>query len=85
MAACCYPPNFLEALLGVSKYLEEAAANESVSKRDVCEAMELRLSLLIGKAVAAPLGGSFSIYNREADEEKLTQRPALPPRGAAAS
>jgi hypothetical protein len=73
MATCCYPPNFLEALLAASKYLDEAATNEAVSKQDVCDGMEMRLSLLIGKAVAAPLGGSFSIFHREEEEPQQTQ------------
>lgn len=61
----CYPPNFLDALLEASNFLESASKDEAITKEELCHSMERRLSLLIGKAVAAPTGGSFSIFNRE--------------------
>ena len=61
----CYPPNFIESLLEASNFLESAANNEAITKVELVKSMETRLSLLIAKAVAAPTGGSFSIFNRD--------------------
>jgi len=61
----CYPPNFLDALLEASNFLEAASKDEMTTKEELCKSMERRLSLLIAKAVAAPTGGSFSVFNRD--------------------
>lgn len=61
----CYPPNFLDALLEASNFLEAASKDESMPKEEICKSMERRLSVLIAKAVAAPTGGSFTIFNRD--------------------
>jgi hypothetical protein len=61
----CYPPNFLDALLEASNFLEAASKDEMITKEELCKSMERRLSLLIAKAVAAPTGGSFSVFNRD--------------------
>lgn len=59
-----YPPNFLQALLETSNYLESCRSNDGISKEELIHSMENRISLLIGKAVSAPTGASFSIFNR---------------------
>lgn len=61
----CYPPSFLKALLEASNFVESASLNEDITKAELCKSLEARLSVLIAKAVAAPTGESFSIYNRE--------------------
>jgi len=66
----CYPPNFLDALLEASNFLESASRDEAIPKEELCKSMERRLSLLIAKAVAAPTGGSFTIFNREASPRR---------------
>ena len=71
----CYPPNFLEMLLEASNFLEGAAANEAITKEELCKSMEMRLSLLIGKAIASPTGGSFRVFNRDTTK---TSAPAPP-------
>jgi len=63
----CYPPNFIDALLEASNFLESASKDEAIPKEELCKSMERRLSLLIAKAVAAPTGGSFRIFNRDQD------------------
>lgn len=64
MSSPAYPPNFLQALLEASNFLEACKTNE-LSREELISSMENRLSLLIGKAVSAPMGASFSIFNKE--------------------
>ena len=59
-----YPPTFLESLLKTTTFLDAAARNEAIDKAELCMSMELRLSFLVAKLVAAPTGESFSIFNR---------------------
>lgn len=60
-----YPPNFLQSLLEFSNFVEASKCREDVTKEELIKSVEMRLSNLIGKAVSAPTGGSFSIFNRE--------------------
>ena len=64
MSSPAYPPNFLQALLETSNFLESCKESD-ISKEDLIGSMENRISLLVGKAVAAPTGGSFSIFNKD--------------------
>lgn len=67
MSSITYPPNFLGALLETSNYLDAAAKNQEISKEEICKSMESRISLLLGKMIAAPTGGSFTVFNRGDD------------------
>jgi hypothetical protein len=58
-----YPPTFLDALLEATNFLNRASTDESMTKADLCASMETRLSLLVGKMVAAPTGASFVVFN----------------------
>lgn len=64
MSSPSYPPNFLQALLETSNFLESSKVS-GISKEELIKSMENRISLLIGKAVSAPTGGSFSIFNKD--------------------
>jgi hypothetical protein len=64
MSAPTYPPNFLQALLEASNFLDSCKSSD-ISKEELIKSMESRISLLIGKSVSAPMGGSFSIFNKE--------------------
>ena len=64
MSAPTYPPNFLQALLEASNFLDSCKSSD-ISKEELIKSMESRISLLIGKSVLAPMGGSFSIFNKE--------------------
>ncbi len=64
MSSPAYPPNFLQALLEASNFLDSCRATD-IPKEEVINSMENRLSLLIGKAVASPTGASFSIFNKD--------------------
>jgi hypothetical protein len=67
MSSITYPPNFLGALLETSNYLDSASKNSEISKEDLCKSMESRISILLGKMVAAPTGDSFAVFNRGDD------------------
>jgi hypothetical protein len=64
MSCPAYPPNFLQTLLEFSNFVE-ASKSSGISKEELISSVEMRLSNLIGKAVSAPTGGSFSVFNRE--------------------
>jgi hypothetical protein len=57
-----YPPTFLDALIEATNFLDRASQDESMTKADICASMETRLSLLVGKMVAAPTGASFAVF-----------------------
>ena len=67
MSSPVYPPNFLQTLLEFSNFVEASKTNDT-SKEEFIASVEMRLSNLIGKAVCAPTGGSFSIFNRDSME-----------------
>ena len=60
-----YPKNFIQALLETSNFIESASIDEAITKEELIKSMENRISLLIAKAVTAPTGGSFSIFNSD--------------------
>ncbi len=64
MSSPAYPPNFLQALLEASNFLDSCKSSD-ISKEELIKSMENRTSLLIGKCVSAPMGGSFSIFNKD--------------------
>jgi hypothetical protein len=68
MSSPAYPPNFLQALLEASNFIESCKSSD-ISKEELIKSMENRISLLIGKSVSAPMGGSFSIFNKDTDPE----------------
>ena len=55
----------LDMLLETSKFLKSASANPGMDKEELCKSMENRISVLIARMVSAPMGGSFSIFNKE--------------------
>ena len=65
MSSPAYPPNFLQALLEASNFLETSKVSD-ISKDELIKSMENRLSLLIGKSISAPTGASFSVFNKDA-------------------
>jgi hypothetical protein len=65
MSSPAYPPNFLQALLEFSNFIDACKTNESVTKEELIKSAEMRVSHLIGKTVAAPTGGAFSVFNRD--------------------
>ena len=70
MSCPTYPPNFLQTLLEFSNFVEASKSND-ISKEELIKSIEMRLSNLVGKAVSAPTGGSFSIFNREESRDAV--------------
>jgi hypothetical protein len=64
MTSPAYPPNFFQALIEASNFLESCKSSD-IPKEELIKSMENRLSLLIGKCVSAPMGGTFSIFNKD--------------------
>jgi len=56
---------FLDMLLDTTSFLKSASSNSAIDKEELCKSMENRLSNMIARMVSSPMGGSFSIFNRE--------------------
>jgi len=56
------PTTFMEVLLSASRYLEDAKGNEGLTKQDVIDSMENRVSIMIGKLASVPTTTSFCIF-----------------------
>lgn len=56
------PTTFMEVLLDASRVLEEARHNEAVTKQDLIDSMEGRVSIMIGKLASTPTTTSFCIF-----------------------
>ena len=57
----------IEVLVETSNMLEKYRDDKSVSKDDVLDSMEERLSVIIGKLVALPTSTSFALFRTNAD------------------
>jgi hypothetical protein len=62
---------FLDMLLDASNFLRSASLSPDMSKEELCKSIENRLSAMIARMVSSPMGGSFSIFNRESHNEAL--------------
>jgi hypothetical protein len=62
-----YPPTFFQSLLETTAYLRSAKGDDSIDKLKLCESMENRLSVLIGKVVTASTGESFRVFQAAAE------------------
>jgi hypothetical protein len=65
MATPNYPPNLLQALLEATAFLKSAEGDESITKEGLCKSMTYRLAMIISKAVTAPTGETFSVFQGE--------------------
>jgi hypothetical protein len=61
MSSPAYPPNFLQALLETSRFLESCKTSD-IAKDELISSMESRISLLIGKSISTPMSGSFTVF-----------------------
>ena len=64
----------LEMLIETSKFLKSASADTGMDKEEICKSMENRISVLIARMVSSPMGGSFSVFNRE-NEDTSEDKP----------
>jgi uncharacterized membrane protein len=56
---------FLAMLLETSGFLEHASKDAQMTKEELIMSVENRVSIMISKAVVAPMGSSFSIFEEE--------------------
>ena len=57
-----YPKNFFDALREATEYVESARHNDGMSKCDALDGVEMRLSFLLEKVLAAPTATSYSVF-----------------------
>lgn len=62
------PLNFFESLRSCVAYLERCRADPGMTKDDVLDGIEERVSVMMGKALAAPTATSFCVFRL--DEEQ---------------
>lgn len=70
MAAAPYyatPQTFLEIIKDACDMLEKSKDDVSVTKKDVIDSMEDRLSFIMGKLIAVPTHTSFALFRSNAD------------------
>jgi hypothetical protein len=63
MSAYAQPSTFMEVLLDTTNMLEKYKHDTLVTKEDLVESMESRLSLIMGKFIAMPINTSFSLFH----------------------
>jgi hypothetical protein len=56
------PRTFMESLLECSRFIDKARADGSISKNDVLDSMETRLSFLVGKMASSPTCMPFRVF-----------------------
>ena len=64
---------FLEMLLEATNFLKSSSSDPGIDKDELRKSMENRLSGMIARMVSSPMGGSFSIFNREIPADNASQ------------
>lgn len=57
-----YPKTFFDALREAAEFAESARHNEAVTKQDAIDGVEMRLSFMLKKLLAAPTATSYSVF-----------------------
>ena len=60
-----YPKTFFDALQESIRFVEESRLNEGMSKADVLDSVEKRLSFMMAKLLAAPTSTSFCVFRKD--------------------
>jgi hypothetical protein len=56
------PRTFMESLIECSKLIDKCRKDGSISKEDVLDSMETRLSFLVGKMASSPTCMPFRVF-----------------------
>jgi hypothetical protein len=56
------PRTFMESLLECSKFIDKARNDTTMTKGDVLDSMETRLSFLVGKMASSPTCMPFRVF-----------------------
>ena len=62
------PANFFESLRSCVAYLQQCKADPGMSKDDVIDGIEERVSVMMGKALAAPTATSFCVFRLDEED-----------------
>jgi hypothetical protein len=62
MSSVVYPKSFFDAIRDSIEYIEECRRTDSVSKTDMIDGMENRLSFMLTKVLATPTATSYSVF-----------------------
>jgi len=57
-----YPKTFFDALRDATDFTESARHNDAMAKGDILDGVEMRLSFMMKKVLAAPTATSYSIF-----------------------
>ena len=60
-----YPRNYFDALCEALRFVEEARADEGRTKADALDSVEIRLSFLLTKLLAAPTTTGFCVFRHD--------------------
>ena len=63
-----YPKTFFDALQESIKFVEDSRANDAMSKTDVLDSVEKRLSFIMAKLLGAPTSTSFCMFRKDCAE-----------------
>jgi len=63
------PRNFFESLRSCVSYLDRCRRDPGMSKDDVLDGIEERVSVMMGKALSAPTATSFCVFRLDEDRE----------------
>ena len=66
-----YPKTFFDALQESMRFVEESRSNEGMSKADVLDSMEKRLSFIMAKMLGCPTSTSFCMFRKDCVEASL--------------
>jgi hypothetical protein len=57
-----YPKTFFDALCEATTYVESARNDDAITKADALDGVEMRLSFMLKKVLAAPTATSYSVF-----------------------
>lgn len=61
------PRNFFESLRSCVSYLDRCRRDPGMTKDDVLDGIEERVSVMMGKALSAPTATSFCVFRLDED------------------
>lgn len=70
------PGNFYESLRSCVSYIERCRRDQGMSKGDVLDGIEERVSVMMGKALSAPTATSFCVFRLDEEIQAAATYPA---------
>jgi hypothetical protein len=63
-----YPKTFFDSLRSCVSYIQTCRADPGMSKDDVLDGIEERVSVMMGKALSLPTASSFCVFRLEEEQ-----------------